>query len=750
MMKPPESRQLVLLSVLTPHKVSLLALIAAYCSGILPQNSLFLSLLVKLIEQHPTLDNDPVPVDMPINDFIALIEKAILSEPGSAPPDASLVWSRLILALWSLHDLDEFHLFMFKLKSLLVSSPSEGAEILAQLPSDLLPKKLLTKHSFLGRFVVQCYKDFTSLEFEETQRFWAGFVKYRAPSVSYYLKVKNTMPVEGIFGSNDNSDLIQAIRQKVPHLFPVGVTLVSRFDLTKALAKQIRLMEAYGTPTPADLKNTLKLMAEQGSETLPASYYLNYLVCLNESDYEGAFKNLHAYFDYMMSSVSQGYYQYALLSLATLHTKFNAHQQALEAIKEAIIVARENSDNGCLKYLFFWLFDFLKNRPELNHSFFESNEQLLGFLTRKEPFDGLPADKEFSSNALQMEATQSLIDGASLRRILENMLQAEYLALNSDFSKSSFVVNCFLRSLIWSRVGEGNLAELYVQVAQSSASSLKDLCGVCLRLAWLCYEKTGDLHQAIEILHDKQYRTGDNDPRFITETYIMSTILELKHLLHTGKLYDASVLLSRLKADQTVKSDNLDLRNEVLLLGLRLEMLQGNTDVALKSVTKELKKYESSPTLYNSYWYIKLSVFYCELICGSGDHSAVRALPMVHKLLKLTVETGMASLNSELILLLARVLLILERPMEAYGLLGESLGQFVHYGGVFLQARVRYVFAESVYELLKKGYFEHEKREDVDTVFYGSIKAAKAGFEKLQNKTNLEMCAMIESAYKSC
>ena len=37
----------------------------------------------------------------------------------------------------------------------------------------------------------------------------------------------------------------------------------------------------------------------------------------------------------------------------------------MDAIEEAISVARENKDNSTLTYILSWLFNFMKNKPEL-------------------------------------------------------------------------------------------------------------------------------------------------------------------------------------------------------------------------------------------------------------------------------------------------------------------------------------------------------------------------------------------------
>lgn len=51
-------------------------------------------------------------------------------------------------------------------------------------------------------------------------------------------------------------------------------------------------------------------------------------------------------------------YQYALINVAILQLDFGCYSEAIVAMDEAIITARENQDTACLNFCLGWLFHF--------------------------------------------------------------------------------------------------------------------------------------------------------------------------------------------------------------------------------------------------------------------------------------------------------------------------------------------------------------------------------------------------------
>ena len=91
---------------------------------------------------------------------------------------------------------------------------------------------------------------------------------------------------------------------------------------------------------------------------------VSFLDAWRSGNYPSSFDNLHRYFDYTMQNRDRTFYQYALLNLAILHADFGCFSEALIAMHETIVTARENNDMGCLTYSLSWLYHFGKAHPE--------------------------------------------------------------------------------------------------------------------------------------------------------------------------------------------------------------------------------------------------------------------------------------------------------------------------------------------------------------------------------------------------
>lgn len=773
------SNRIIITPILAPYKIPLLALVAAYCSGILPKRSdaPLLALIVKIIEQHPLIDNNPISIDISVTELLDLIKSSLVSNSNSstgningtasgssALADYKVIESRLLNAVWSLRNLDALHQFITKANSLLVNTVKDGKEILSEFPKDLLPKKLLTKKSFLGRFVLNCIKDFEALEFEEIQKFWVGFVQFRQSSYTLFERLDGVRDVsaptqEHYFGNDRKlNNLIQLIKQNasysdLPDIDNDGISnncipmdkfkIISSYDLAQALSKQIRLLESYGTPTPNAMKETLKTMAHQGNNILPASYYLMYLECINASDYEGAFKSLHGYFDYMMSSNSQNYYQYALLSLATLHAKFNSNQLALDAIKEAIMVARENNDSGCLNYLLSWLFNFLKNRPELKHDFFESNEQLLEFLKKKTNQNSdvniSMSDVDLNSKAYQMEAVQIIIDGGPLNKILESVIKSGYLALNDDYDTGSFIINCCLQSSVWARVGIHDLAQLYAKISLDTSETQHNINNIYqsyFRLAWLEYER-GNLEEVSRLLDVK----GDQNLNTTTVTglEVMKTIFEIKQSINKNRLTFARKQIEGLKVQESLTE--IDLKNEIFTLEAFMEFKFGNHAKAIKILKQKIEDCEKDSALYNNYWYIKFNVLYCDIF--SETNSSIRLLPTINKLIKLCDKSSLISVMNELIVILIRILLKMGKVKESNKLLCGCMPQILQYSSLSVQSQAYYLLAKTQYETMKR------QGKLLKSEILNYLQLAINGYKKINDFFGLKQCFQLRVLFLS-
>ena len=236
--------------------------------------------------------------------------------------------------------------------------------------------KIVSSKSLFGSFVLKICTAFATLKFDESQLLFQAFSEFRESTRQIYI---NQGGIISDSISDPDFELFNHLNNNLKEIGVINTTSkiipVPRYDLQQLLDYQITLLESYGTPTPQYLKDIMLLMTSPNSNVgriqninfnnLPSYHYLRYLECLQESDYNGAFDALHQYFDYMVSNNSKYFYHFALISRAALHQYFGEDDKAIDAIEEAICVARENKDNSTLTYILSWLFNFMKNKPEL-------------------------------------------------------------------------------------------------------------------------------------------------------------------------------------------------------------------------------------------------------------------------------------------------------------------------------------------------------------------------------------------------
>lgn len=217
---------------------------------------------------------------------------------------------------------------------------------------------------------------------------------------------------------------------------------------------QIKMLEKYAVTTP-ELRNQLRAMAMPQN---PLVHYLKYLKSLDENDYHGCFDSLHQYFDYMVSKGSKFFYHFALISKASLHEHFGEDAKALDAIDEAISVARENRDDASLTYILSWLFNFIRQKPHLwaNEAYTHNSElRLLQFLVSKLQSLLLL----LSAMTSQFEVETMLKSGAALNEQLESAFKAMYIAIHDH--KDGFPKACALLAEVWRNVGVPHLGDAY-------------------------------------------------------------------------------------------------------------------------------------------------------------------------------------------------------------------------------------------------------------------------------------------------
>ncbi|KAH3685081.1 hypothetical protein WICPIJ_003958 [Wickerhamomyces pijperi] len=744
-----ENANVVLTPTLAPYKIALIALIAAYCSSIFPKkaNRPILSVIVKYIEGPYSLDDT-----IPLNTVPTLLEilrnikeVCIKADPEEGVKHANEIEIRALHALWSLKSLDSLYSFISKSKILLVKSYTDGKKLIEQRATplstnsaSLLPKYLLTHNSFLGSFILSCVNSFETLEFDKIDLLWTGFVEFRSSSKGIYdseLRARGTLPVD-MFGAtskdDDPSSLVDlSNRLSGLHLDAKKSTqLVSQEDLLKLLTHQVNVLETYGTSTTPELRSILARMPQSETGKLPTIHYIHYLECLKEADYEGAFNYLHRYFDYMMSKGRMVYYHYALLSLATLYAAFNCDGEAIRAIEESISVARENKDIECLNFLLTWLFNFLKDRPNLEHQFYGSTDQLLQFLKSRTTNDSF---KSLDTTAYQCDAVQLMMEGGALSTIYESLTKSLYISVNCGSDSSSFSSHCSLASAFWNRAGNLDLSTVYNDIALSSTKSSTGKSIINARDAYTQFS-IGNVENCFKILEDQE-KVISRDMRIDKDFANHKLLLLVQQNIRTSNFHAAQSYLDKLNAQSF---PNLDIQGQTNYLLAELHLKTGNVSKAHEIILNFLEKFAQRDT--NRYWYIKFNILFCELLIQTDV--PMRALSMTIQILNISMAGGYFTLSLECILRLTEVLIGTGSYEDARDVIMGYLPTFEYSDELFLKCQAYQLILVITMKIFEQSQETHDYDEKVKTVsnFINYNEVAIDGFKKFSAFREIKNC----------
>lgn len=741
--KDYEATRVVLTPSFAPYKIVLLALVAAYCAGILPKKTHrpLLATVVKYIEGPAGQLDTRTSVNIPtLDEILASIKESCLkADSVNGPEYAKDIELRLLHALWSLKALDSLHTFISRSNSIVVPNLKEGKKKMEQMEIEAAPHYLLTSSSFLGKFVSNCASAFIALEFDQTEQLWISFVNFRKSSKSSWVRNHShqMLDVNDFFGtptSGDDFSWLTPVFKALP-LNEVNsketIELVSQEDLTKLIDHQVHIFETYGTETSPELRNTLTLMTQAETGKIPAIHYISYLQCLRDADYEGAFNSLHRYFDYMMSNQRAVFYHYALLCLATLHAAFDCDGEAIRAIEEAISVARENKDFACLNFVLSWLFNFLKDRPELTHNFYVSSAQLLQFLKS----NAGETSSSLHSTAYQSEAMQIMLEGGSISSALESLTKAAYISLNDDYTLVSFISYCALASALWFRVGNFELSQLYCDISLESSTSISQKISIMIRKASIEFS-SGNIENAFKILEEQKVLVV-SDLRLSKELVSHKLLLLSQQCIRSSRYKMAQYYLEKLKAQRHI---NVDIESGLHYWTAYLHLKLGDTHEAFQIVSKQISIFTKKSS--NRYWYVKFTLLHCEIM---GQSSApARAVFAAIKCLQAASKSGYTLLVLESVLKLAEILKNLDQYDDMRVLLVNCLPYFEQSADLELKSKAHQLFADNLILTYDGKNATKEEKIIQITKIVEHLEKAIDGFRKISMFADIKSCLELQ------
>lgn len=574
-------------------QLPLLALIDLYCHNSLPSHLVppIMSILVSLIESEeylPTLEHVINKVNAGIEDY-----------PGSNIGDSKVVSGMILSKLCDLDSLDAFYDFLNDMTKLLIDPPLDLIGGKAQKVKGL---KTMQSNSFLGKFLLNIILNVKVMDFKEMLMLWKAFCEYRKP-----------------FMQIEQDEFWKRIRPECEIIDQV----ISQDDLKNLFDFQLNQLQRSAAEVPEDVQNILKMLTQRQRNGANKSYYIEYLQYWLQGDYENALNSLHRYFDYMMSSKQNYYYHYALLALASLHASFGCEQEALRAINEAIMVAREARDSNCLNYLLSWLFNFLNDSPHLEKDGEMNRDQILDFLELKSK---MRHNSTLHCISFMDKAHMSFLKGMQISEVNHNLLSASYLALNSQRKNYPNEMNNIIQvsrlmAKMWWICGTDyiDLFDVYLGIAEHFASKSNDwneLVEIHLLKAKKIFVTDNNYQEAIDLLTKDEYKVKQNINLY-KQWKTKFELIRLENMIKTnGNKHEATFLLSNIES-LGKELNNIEISFEIGYIRAQYFIWKGHFNEACEILTGTMSDMKSNST-YNNYWFCQYQLLYGKTMNNRG------------------------------------------------------------------------------------------------------------------------------------
>ncbi|GAV28826.1 hypothetical protein PMKS-002303 [Pichia membranifaciens] len=625
-------KKFVLTPVITTSKIPILAIISGYCYKKIPQRCIppILSILVEMIENEPDKNGssdaeyDIVQKFFPsLPEIMELVDSSIRSFFSSSSPvkekdtverDIKSIHYYLLQQMWQLKSYDDFFTFLLSSANLLIDPSSQLIGSVRGLPNKNKPKKSLYCSSFLGSFISVIALGVTTLTFEEGIQIWKGFLLYRKETESLWSVLNGIDSTLEFNNASSYSTYLMFEKEILPNA-SIGIEesrslVYSHMDLASLFQSQVSTLQRKSSSLPKSLTDLLSSLSQSDRSLIPSSYHVEHLNSWRQADYDKSFDSLHRYFDYMMSNRRQYFYHYALLALATLHGSFGANKEALRAIDEAILVARENKDLDCLNYLLTWLLNFIISKPQhfVKLKDHPSRSEIMDFLRLKTKET---KNLSLQSISFQFEVVVSLLEGSSLTVVMENMVKTFYLILNfedTDELKGIFITACQVADTIWKRVGYPSIGNLYLETAIDFAKEKNNEFDLIL----LYIRKSNDLYFIGEIDESFQLLSSVEDSALkdlsMSKKWKMGhDVILFYHYLNQCKYPQCDILMDNMMA-LAEGLDDQEVTNELIYQRAIYSLKTNNITEGISIITKQLTSMKENSLVYNNHWFIRFQV----------------------------------------------------------------------------------------------------------------------------------------------
>lgn len=569
--------EIFLVKYLSPYKICLLVLVGLYLQDVIPQNKKYY--IINHVIRHIENDglNDSESLCRILENSLDEIQKIIGNDTVTSN-GKELLFDAFLDVVFSIGSVDELHTLLNRMKIFTIHMDGRHDEQDSQIMdyAKLYNIRLVRQSSILGAFLQKCYLEFDCLSFHQVNTLWKALIQFLSPYKSYFHNRQKLFSFDEhlsrmqVFFDKDEVGLedegLIFLQNLLPQSKLFSDKCISSESLTGVLETISIQMEKKNEKEVQNIYETLCKLSDDGNPIPVISYYILYMFFLQNRDYEKSVEYLHRYFDYKMLWHGRAQYHHALFALASLHSEFESIDDALEAITEAVAVARENKDIFALTKIHFWLYTFQQAHPEcVIPESLSFNSQLLDYLkanSRGFSFSLYSSSLLFEAQNIlgntykdtyMREATGAGMNTSnSLNIFFENLFKSTFVSVTSN-SKDSYCREALFRSITWERLGIMALSSHSSQSAFNVSENIDDKLisyETKLRKAYL-HHKSGDLTVSKKLLSTLDNTIHGSETHY-GEWYIKYLKLQLDDSLQQERLKDAHFFLLSLKLFRSI------------------------------------------------------------------------------------------------------------------------------------------------------------------------------------------------------
>ncbi|KAK4872855.1 hypothetical protein RN001_014884 [Aquatica leii] len=639
---------------LTPHRLALAVLIHEFFKVRLNDAS------AELSKQH-------------IRDFCILILKLIQS------PDLMLeeLLDILTCGKYLIHQevIDSFndtlrHLNEDGIDYLLLVMDNIGKLILHD--TDIVMNKTISqinKKSVIGYYLRRLLINFDKLTFSEVSSVISSFQRYylyevKEDKVGINRKL-NLVYYEDWYSNRDQWSKRQA------ELFIASQAALLSNNEEKAFS-------------PKDLGKHIKNLLKTNPD-LAEAHFLNYLNYLRVKEFCGAISSLYHCFDKSsfvdakgnVDEQSKGF-RFAALNLAVLYFHFHHKEEALAALKEAIMLAQQANDNVCLQHALSWLYCLtpLNKDKLLEHSILKSIDLNLPYII---------------SLGIQSFVQYAGISGGRPKYIFETITKSDIGNCQhaySDLTCSSYAQ----KSGMWLFYGKSEMSSLWSQlllhlntdtnplgITYFGESLCQSICNVAMHL--LNQAEYSKAHATIMLAKDR----FPHEP--LSHIWLLcECIYTFTRCLYHEEWIEAEAAAQKMSVYDDCESQ---LRMTQLFLHKR------DFSAANKCISRLIDNHSDSQTRLRIDYHVRAMILNAEVRYTSCYPNVVPPVAM-HACLAYANDFHVDYLGALTNLHLANIQYLMKMPAQALKLLDRCLIHILSHGGVYDRARAMLMYAKCI------------------------------------------------------